>query len=33
MAGCAFEAYLEPKGAEEFKDRAVNGTTTTFIDE
>ena len=32
LAGCAFEAYNEPEGAEGYKELALNGTTTTYVD-
>jgi hypothetical protein len=31
LAGCAFEAYNEPEGADGFKEVALNGTTTTYV--
>jgi hypothetical protein len=32
LAAAAFEAYLEPTGAEGWQDRAANGTETTYTD-
>ena len=32
MAGFAFEAYGEPTGAEDYKDKDANGTETTYFD-
>jgi hypothetical protein len=32
LAAAAFEAYLEPTGADGFQDRAVNGTEVTYTD-
>ena len=32
LAAAAFEAYLEPTGAEGLQDRAVNGTEVTYTD-
>lgn len=31
LAGCAFESYNEPQGAEGYQEFAVNGTETTYV--
>jgi hypothetical protein len=32
LAGAAFEAYLEPTGAEGFQEHSLNGTDITYTD-
>lgn len=32
LAGCAFEAYLEPQGGEGFQQRTVGGPAITYTD-